>query len=138
VFVIETKTNYKGKKNIKFEQVIDRNCGLDVHCDTVVTTVLGRGIKAETMIFGTTTSSLNELGVWLESIYVTDGAMESTGVCWKPVLHVLIAYPVNLMVVNARHLIKVPVCKTDKADSQWICKLLISGLLKGSKVHQRF
>jgi len=121
-----------GKSNIEYEQVIDRGCGLDVHRDTVVATVMGKGIKTETQTFGTTTSSLNELGVWLESLKVTDGAMESTGVYWKPVLHVLRTYPVNLIVVNARHIKNVPGRKTDKADSQWICKLLISGLLKGS------
>ncbi len=120
------------KDNIEFEQVIARGCGLDVHRDTVVATVMGKGIKTETLTFGTTTSSLNELGVWLESLKVTDGAMESTGIYWKPVLHVLRTYPINLMVVNARHIKNVPGRKTDKADSQWICKLLISGLLKGS------
>lgn len=121
-----------GKSNVEFEPVIDRGCGLDVHRDTVVATVMGKGIKTETRTFGTTTSSLNELGVWLESLKVTDGAMESTGIYWKPVLHVLRTYPLNLMVVNARHIKNVPGRKTDKADSQWICKLLISGLLKGS------
>jgi transposase len=121
-----------GKSNVEFEQVIDRGCGLDVHRDTVVATVMGKGIKTETRTFGTTTSSLNELGVWLESLKVTDGAMESTGIYWKPVLHVLRTYPLNIMVVNARHIKNVPGRKTDKADSQWICKLLISGLLKGS------
>jgi transposase len=120
------------KNNIEFEQVIERGCGLDVHRDTVVATVMGSGIKTETRTFSTTTSSLNELGVWLESQGVTDGAMESTGIYWKPVLHVLRAYPLNLIVVNARHIKNVPGRKTDKADSQWICKLLISGLLKGS------
>jgi transposase len=120
------------KSNIEFEQVIDRGCGLDVHRDTVVATVMGKGIKTETRTFGTTTSSLNELGVWLESLGVTNGAMESTGIYWKPVLHVLRTYPLDLIVVNARHLKNVPGRKTDKADSQWICKLLISGLLKGS------
>jgi transposase len=132
VFDIETNTNYMGKSKIEFEQVIDRGCGLDVHRDTVVATVMGKGVKTETRTFGTTTSSLNELGVWLESFKVTDGAMESTGIYWKPVLHVLRAYPLNLMVINARHIKNVPGRKTDKADSQWICKLLISGLLKGS------
>lgn len=120
------------RNNIEFEQVIDRGCGLDVHRDTVVATVMGKGIQTETRTFGTTTSSLNELGVWLESLNVTDGAMESTGIYWKPVLHVLGAYPLKLMVVNARHIKNVPGRKTDKADSQWICKLLLSGLLKGS------
>jgi transposase len=121
-----------GKSKVEYEQVIDRGCGLDVHRDTVVATVMGKGIKTETRTFGTTTSSLNELGVWLQSLKVTDGAMESTGIYWKPVLHVLRAYPLNLIVVNARHIKNVPGRKTDKADSQWICKLLISGLLKGS------
>lgn len=121
-----------GKSSIEFEQVIDRGCGLDVHRDTVVATVMGKGIKTETRTFGTTTSSLKELGEWLESLKVTDGAMESTGIYWKPVLHILREYPINLMVVNARHIKNVPGRKTDKADSQWICKLLISGLLKGS------
>ncbi|MGI6339702.1 MAG: IS110 family transposase [Bacteroidales bacterium] len=120
------------KSSIEFEQVIERGCGLDVHRDTVVATVMGKGIKTETRTFGTTTSSLKELGDWLESMRVTDGAMESTGIYWKPVLHILREYPINIMVVNARHIKNVPGRKTDKADSQWICKLLISGLLKGS------
>ena len=121
-----------GKTKIEYEQVIDRGCGLDVHKDTVVATVMGKGIKTETRTFGTTTSSLNELGEWLQSLNITDGAMESTGIYWKPVLHVLRVYPINLIVVNARHIKNVPGRKTDKIDSQWICKLLISGLLKGS------
>jgi len=117
---------------IEFEQFVKRGCGLDVHRDTVVATVMGQGIKTETKTFNTTTSSLKELGEWLEHLKITDGAMESTGVYWKPVLHVLRDYPINLIVVNARHIKNVPGRKTDKADSEWICKLLISGLLKGS------
>jgi transposase len=120
------------KRAIEFEQVIERGCGLDVHRDAVVATVMGKGIKTETRTFGTTTCSLKELGEWLEELKVTDGAMESTGIYWKPVLHILRDYPINLLVVNARHIKNVPGRKTDKADSQWICKLLISGLLKGS------
>lgn len=120
------------KNNTEFEQLIDRGCGLDVHRDTVVATVMGKGIETETRTYKTTTVSLNELGLWLEELGVTHGAMESTGIYWKPVLHVLRSYPLDLIVVNARHIKNVPGRKTDKADSQWICKLLISGLLKGS------
>jgi len=120
-----------GKSYVEFEQVIDRGCGIDLHRDTVVAAVMGKGRKTEIRTFGTTTSSLNELGVWLESLRVTN-AMKSTGIYWKPVLHVLRTYPLDLIVVNARHIKNVPGRKTDKADSQWICKLLISGLLKGS------
>ncbi len=120
------------RDNNEFEQVIERGCGLDVHRDTVVATVMGKGIQTETCTFGSTTSSLKELSEWLAGLKVTDGAMESTGIYWKPVLHVLREYLINLIVVNARYIKNVPGRKTDKEDSQWICKLLISGLLKGS------
>ena len=120
------------RNNIEFEQVIERGCGLDVHRDTVVATVMGKGITTETQTYNSTTNSLRELGSWMESLQITDGAMESTGIYWKPILHVLRTYPINLIVVNAQHIKNVPGRKTDKADSQWICKLLISGLLKGS------
>ena len=103
------------KSNTEFKQLIERGCGLDVHRDTVVATVMGKWIQTETRTFGTTTSSLKELGEWLASLQVTDGAMERTGIYWKPVLHVLREYPLNLIVVNARHIKNVPGRKTDKA-----------------------
>jgi len=120
------------KRTIEYEQVIERGCGLDVHRDTVVATVMGKGIATETRTYHTTTGSLNELGEWLKSLQVEAVAMESTGIYWKPVLHVLRVYPLKILVVNARHIKNVPGRKTDRADSQWICKLLMSGLLKGS------
>lgn len=59
--------------------------------------------------------------------------MESTGVYWRPVYSVLEDY-FKIILVNARHIKNVPGQKTDKKDSQWIAKLLLSGLLKGSFV----
>jgi len=60
---------------------------------------------------------LKELGEWLEHLKITDGAMESTGIYWKPVLHVLRAYPINLIVVNARHIKNVPGRKIKNWDT---------------------
>jgi transposase len=40
----------------------------------------------------------------------------------------------TIILVNARHIKNVPGHKTDKKDSEWIAKLLMSGLLKGSFV----
>jgi transposase len=57
--------------------------------------------------------------------------MESTGVYWKPVFNILEA-DFEIILVNARHIKNVPGHKTDKKDSRWIAKLLLSGLLKGS------
>lgn len=121
------------RNTIEFEQLIEKGCGIDVHKETAVATVQGKGIKTETRTFSTFTSSLKDLKEWLSSIGITHIAMESTGIYWKPVFNIL-EDTFEILLVNARHLKNVPGRKTDKADSRWICKLLISGLLKGSFV----
>ena len=116
---------------IEFEQVVERGCGMDVHKETVVVTVAGIGIKQETRTFSTFTNSLKELRDWLKSLGITQVAMESTGVYWKPIFNILEA-DFEILLVNARHVKNVPGHKTDKRDSRWLTKLLLSGLLKGS------
>ncbi|MFA5781022.1 MAG: IS110 family transposase [Bacteroidales bacterium] len=119
------------KNVVEFEQIVKRGCGMDVHKETVVATVSGIGIKPTTRTFSTFTSSLIELKEWLKSLEITHAAMESTGVYWKPVFNVL-EEDFEILLVNARHIKNVPGHKTDKKDSKWIAKLLLSGLLKGS------
>jgi transposase len=121
------------QNTIEFEQLIERGCGIDVHKETAVATVKGKGIKEETKTYDTFTSSLKEMKEWLISNGITHIAMESTGVYWKPIFNIL-EDSFEILLVNARHLKNVPGRKTDKADSRWICKLLLSGLLKGSFV----
>ena len=121
---------------ITVEQVVERGCGLDVHKDTVVATVSGVSIKTETRTFTTFTNDLYELRDWLKSLEVTHIAMESTGVYWKPVFNILEEH-FEILLVNARHVKNVPGHKTDKKDSKWISKLLLSGLLKASFVPPR-
>jgi transposase len=62
--------------------------------------------------------------------------MESTGIYWKPVFNIL-EEDFEILLVNARHVKNVPGHKTDKKDSKWISKLLLSGLLKSSFVPPR-
>jgi transposase len=62
--------------------------------------------------------------------------MESTGIYWKPVFNIL-EEGFEIILVNARHVKNVPGHKTDKKDSCWISKLLLSGLLKGSFIPPR-
>jgi transposase len=121
---------------ITFDQVIERGCGMDVHRDSVVATVSGTNIKAETRTYTTFTNDLNELRQWLMSLKVTHIAMESTGIYWKPVFNIL-EEDFEILLVNARHVRNVPGHKTDKKDSKWIAKLLLSGLLKASFVPPR-
>jgi len=122
-----------GRNTIEFDQVIEKGCGIDVHKETAVVTVRGKGVKTETRTYSTFTSSLKKMKEWLRSIGITHIAMESTGVYWKPVFNIL-EDAFEILLVNARHLKNVPGRKTDKADSRWISKLLLGGLLRGSFV----
>ena len=80
---------------------------------------------------------MTELKEWLIENGVTDVAMESPGVYWKPVMNVLEGPDLRVWIVNARHIKYVPGHKTDKKDSAWICQLLLAGLLKKSYVPPR-
>ncbi len=121
---------------VAFEQVVRRGCGMDVHRDTVVATVMGDGIKKETRTYSTYTNALKDLNQWLYSLSVTHVAMESTGIYWKPIYNIL-EKDFEILLVNAQHVRNVPGHKTDKKDSVWLTKLLLSGLLKASFIPPR-
>ena len=126
----------KKKNVIEFEQVVERGCGMDVHKDLIVATIQGKDIKMQTKSFNAFTSSLIKLKEWLLKNGITHVAMESTGIYWKPVFNIL-GDDFKILLVNARHVKNVPGHKTDKRDSRWLSKLLLSGLLKGSFIPER-
>ena len=112
-------------------------CGLDVHKKTITACLLileagGKG-QSEIRRFGTMTRDLLELADWLQGHHVTQVAMESTGVYWKPVWNILEGQ-FEVILVNAQHIKAVPGRKTDIKDCQWIAELLQHGLLRGSFV----
>jgi transposase len=111
--------------------------GLDVHKKTVVACARRLGpdgqVVSQVRTFGTMTTDLLALGDWLAAQGVTRVAMESTGVYWKPVWHLLVGR-FDLVLVNAAHLKHVPGRKTDVLDAEWIAELLQYGLLKASFV----
>lgn len=117
--------------NVEFAQVVSHGCGMDIHKEVVVATARTPEGQ-QTREFNTFTSSLIEMRNWLKSLGITHVAMESTGVYWKPIYNVLEGHIANVWIVNARHIKNVPGHKTDKMDSEWICKLLMAGLLKNS------
>ena len=116
---------------------IERCAGLDVHQRMVVATVRVPGPGGErathTNTFATTAPGLLALSDWLQAFGVTQVALESTGVYWKPVYHVL-EDTFTLLLVNTRHVHQVPGRKTDVKDSEWLAQLLECGLLRGSLV----
>jgi len=124
------------KQQVKFDQVIHCGCGMDVHKKTVVATIIRSDSDFETREFDTYTRSLKSLREWCKSEGVTHIAIESTGIYWKPVYNIM-EEDFEVILVNARHIKNVPGHKTDKKDSRWISKLLLSGLLKGSFIPPR-
>ena len=133
---IKKKEDVKVKTGITFDQVVLKGCGLDVHKKTVVASIAGDGIKPETKTFKTFTPELEKLCAWLKNKGITHIAMESTGVYWKPIYNIL-ELDFEILLVNARYIKNVPGKKTDKKDSEWICKLLLSGLLSGSFIPEK-
>ncbi len=104
---------------------------MDVHRDTVVATGSGVGVSIETRTYTTYTNDLYKLREWLLSVGVTHLAMESPGIYWKPICNIL-EDDFEVILINASHVKNIPGHKTDKKDSHWLAKLLLSGLLKAS------
>jgi transposase len=80
--------------------------------------------------FGTTTPELYRLADWLKAQGVGTVAMESTGVYWIPLYEILDSRGLEVLLVNARHMVNVPGRKTDMLDCQWIQLLHSCGLLR--------
>lgn len=120
--------------------VYSRCCGLDVHKDqvTACVLVLGEGGKREVRLkeFRTYRKELQKLKLWLYANKVMQVAMESTGVYWKPVWHILEGH-FPLLLANPYHMHNIPGRKTDQKDAEWIADLLAHGLLKASFVPKR-
>lgn len=120
------------------DTLVDRCCGMDVHKDSVVVTVLIRvGTRSQktTRSFGTMTANLIELADWLGQLGVTHVGMESTASYWKPVHKILRRNGrFTLIVGNAQHIKNVPGRKTDVKDSEWIAMLVQHGLIRASFV----
>jgi transposase len=115
--------------------------GLDVHLKVIQCAVRCHSqesgkLTKQVRSFGTMTRNLRALADYLQALGVTHVAMEATGVLWKPVWNILEGR-FTLLLVNPRHLKKVPGRKTDVTDAEWIAQLLQCGLLRGSFVPAR-
>lgn len=119
-------------------QVVQARCGgLDIHKKTVVACVLltqdDGTVQRQVRTFGTMTADLLALSDWLTRYDVTQVALESTGVYWRPVWNIL-EEGRTLVLLNPQHIAKVPGRKTDVSDAEWIADLLRHGLLRASFV----
>lgn len=118
------------------EVLYPRCGGLDVHEQSVVACArLMEGGKVQRIVetFGTTTRELLRLLEWLRRHGVTHVAMESTGVYWKPVWHLLEGH-FTLVLGNPKEMRNVPGRKSDVQDAVWIADLQAHGLIRSSYV----
>jgi transposase len=91
----------------------------------------GRGRDVQT--FPATTPGLEALAVWLRDRGVVSVALESTGVYWIALHEVLERHGVEVLLVDARQLARVPGrTKSDCRDCEWIQRLHSCGLLTGA------
>jgi transposase len=81
--------------------------------------------------FSTMSAGLLALDDWLTQQAVSQVAMESTGIYWRPVVTILEANR-SVMVVDAAHIKAVPGRKPDVKDAEWIADLLRHGVLRPS------
>ena len=115
--------------------VHERSTELAVHKKTVVACVLislpDGSMSRDVRTFPTMTAALLALADWLDAQRVTHVALQSTGVFWKPVFH-LLEDGRTIVLVNPQHMRAVPRRKTDVKDSAWLADLLRHRLLTPS------
>src|SRR5258706_1464452 len=137
LFVLATPPVVRRSEGTGMERVHERCAGIDVHKETAVTSLHvpdeRGGRQREVRTFGTMTPELLQLADWLAANHVTHVAIESTGVYWKPVFHVLESV-CEVVLVNPAHVKALPGRKTDVQDCEWLAQLLEHGLLRGSFV----
>jgi transposase len=132
---MRAKASPKSKKfaSVQSLPVCEPNAaGIDVGASELYVAVPPDRAEQPVRCFGTFTSDLTGLIVWLKTCRITAVAMESTGVYWIPVFQRLEEAGIRVCLVNARHVKNVPGRKTDVRDCQWLQYLHSVGLLRAS------
>ena len=119
-------------------EVYRRSCGMDVHKDTVVVCALppAGGDRQGSCARPTAHFRIDliRMRVWLKQLKVTEIAMESTGVYWRPLWNVLENQGFRLLLVNPAQVKALAGRKSDGRDAQRIAEYLQDGQLDGSFV----
>jgi transposase len=110
---------------------------MDIHKETVVVTVLPRKGEAGIPLrktYRTFRIDLIRMRVWLKQLKVTEIAMESTGVYWRPLWNVLEDQGFRLLLVNPAQVKALAGRKSDGRDSRRIAEYLEDNRLDASFV----
>lgn len=114
---------------------LDKACGLDIHKDTIIGFISDKkGENQSLKEFGTFTKDLLSVVQWIKDNGVRYCLMESTGIYWITLYHMLTEAEILVIVANPMHIKQIPKRKTDRKDARWLCMLLINGLVRSSLI----
>lgn len=108
-------------------------CGLDIHKDSIFICILDEQGKKIERKFGVSTREIKSLSLALKSHLVSEVCMESTGIYWKPVWH-LLENDFRMYLVNPQFIKQLPGRKSDVKDAEWIATVLLKDLVRNSFV----
>ena len=121
------------KHEVSILPQIDKACGLDIHKDKIVCFISDKGGKEQHMEeFSTFTRDLLQLADCICRHGVRHCLMESTGIYWISLYHILREREIEVIVANPQHIKQIPKRKTDRKDAKWLCTLLLHGLVRNS------
>ena len=95
---------------------------------------VGQSGTALRKVYRTFRNDLTRMRGWLKLLKVTEIAMESTGVYWRPVWNVLEEHGFRLLLVNPAQVKALQGRKSDPRDAQRIAEYLQDGRLDPSFV----
>lgn len=123
-------------KSVEVNNVSDMACGVDVHKDELVATIVGDSLK-ETKRCMNDVDGISSLEKWLKDHGCSRVVMESSGIYWVSLYLAFEDAGFNVFLANARQVKAIPGRKTDQISSEWLAYLLRSGLVKPSYVPEK-
>ena len=115
--------------------MIQKVCGIDVHKDLLVATILNpKTQQKQTITYKNSLQDIDQLTNWLKQNKCKTVAMESTNIYWKPLYLSLEAAKFQVILANAHQVKAIPGRKTDQRDSEWLAHLQSANLIKPSYV----
>jgi len=125
----------KSKNEVLIKPQYLSGCGLDMHKDKISAYYSdNKGENTHYEEFKTFTIDLRRIVDFLVEKKVEVILMESTGVYWISLYHMLKDAGLHIIVANPFHIQQMPKQKTDKKDAKWLCKLAINNMVKKSVV----
>jgi transposase len=120
---------------LEVKYLIEKFCGIDVHRDLLVTTILnGQTQEKQTRRFQNNPDDIDKIREWLKTNECRKAVMESTSIYWISLYLALEEADFEVILANAHQVKGISGRKTGQSDSEWLAHLLRGGQIKPSYV----